>query len=294
MSSQDRSTPMRVDRRRSALITAAMVAAASIVAAMASPVAGSAVTPTRSESAAYQQQAAPGEPIPLTPLTGLTALEAAVTMDVDGTVDGKPTQGDLTAQLTSTAEGASRIDVTGSLLGDVVAQVGGSAVKLFRPKMVSVYTVREGTYVVLDALIDVCIKPEDSQATEVLQQLSPQALMDILTGSDVARGTMVGEETLGDGPVTHYLINGDEFLAAAQASSDPNVSLFAQALDGASDADLYVSTEGGYPVAYRGGFSGAFEPLQFDGDLAVQIDLTGVNGDAEVVLPSSCDRAISV
>jgi hypothetical protein len=233
------------------------------------------------------------EPIPLTPLTGLTALDATVTIGVDGTVNDKPTQGDLTAQLTSTAEGASRIDVTGSLLGDVVAQVGGSAVKLFRPKMVSVYTVPEGTYVVLDALIDVCIKPEDSQATEALEQLSPQALMDILTGSDVARGTLVGDEILNDIPVRHYVIDGDEFLAAAQASSDPNVSLFAQSLDSAADAELYVSAEGGYPVAYRGGFSGAFEPLKFEGDLTVQIDLTGVNGDAEVTLPGSCDRAIS-
>jgi hypothetical protein len=232
------------------------------------------------------------EPIPLTPLTGLTALEATVSIAVDGTVNDKPTQGDLSAQLTSTAEGASRIDVTGSLLGDVVAQVGGSAVKLFRPKMVSVYAVPEGTYVVLDALFDVCIKPEDSQATEALEQLSPQALMDILTGSDVARGTFVGDETLNDMPVKHYVIDGVDFLAAARSSSDPNVNLFASSLDGAADADLYVSAEGGYPVAYRGGFSGRFEPLKFEGDLTVQIDLTSVNGDAEVALPGSCDRAI--
>ena len=38
--------------------------------------------------------------------------------------------------------------MTGSLLGDVVARVGGSAVKLFRPKKVSIYSVPEGTYVV--------------------------------------------------------------------------------------------------------------------------------------------------
>ncbi len=233
-----------------------------------------------------------GEPIPLTPLTGLTALEATVTLEVDGTVDGEATQGDLTAELTSTAEGASRIDVTGSLLGDVVARVGGSAVKLFRPKKVSVYAVPEGTYVVLDALFDVCIKPSDSQATAALEQLSPQALMDILTGSDVARGTLVGEESRDGQPVQHYVIDGEGFLTAAQSSSEPNVSLFAQSLRSATDADLYVSAEGGYPVAYRGGFSGAFEPLQFDGDLSVAIDLTGVNGDAEVTLPGACDRAI--
>ena len=182
--------------------------------------------------------------------------------------------------------------MTGSLLGDVVAQVGGSAGR-FRPKKVSVYSVPEGTYVVLDALIDVCVRPTDPQATASLEQLSPQALMAILTGSDVARGTLVGEETLNGMPVRHYSINGEEFLAAAQGSSDPNVSLFAQSLRSATDADLYVATDGGYPVAYRGGFSGTFEPLKFEGDLTVQFDLTGVNGEAEISLPGSCDRAIS-
>jgi len=236
--------------------------------------------------------AATAEPIPLTPLTDISSLQATVNIQVDGTVDGDPTQGDLTAELTS-QQGASRIDVTGSLLGDVVAQVGGSAVKLFRPKRVSVYGVPEGAYVVLDALIDACIKPEDPRATAALDQLSPQVLMETLTGSDVARGTLVGEESLGDMSVQHYRIDGDEFLAAAQASSDQNVQLFARSLTGAGDADLYVSTEG-YPVAYRGSFSGAFEPLAFEGDLSVQIELTSIDGEVEVALPGSCDRPISV
>ena len=138
-----------------------------------------------------------------------------------------------------------------------------------------------------------CVKPDDSQATEVLEQLSPQVLMDILTGSDVARGTFVGDEILNDMPVKHYIIDGDEFITAAQASSDPNVSLFARSLLSATDADLYVAADGGYPVAYRGGFGGTFEPLKFEGDLSVQIDLSGVNGDTEVTLPGSCDHPIS-
>jgi hypothetical protein len=276
MAGQKPAPPEPMKRRRTALIVAAVIASTAIMATGAGPAAGSA-----------------SEPIPLAPLTDLTALDATVTINVDGTVNGEPTQGDLTAQLTSTAEGTSRIDVTGSLLGEVVAQVGGSAVKLFRPKKVSVYAVPEGTYVVLDALLDVCVKPADSQATEALDQLSPQALMDILTGSDVARGTFVGDEVLNDRALKHYSIDGDEFLAAAQGSSDPNVSLFAQSLVSAADADLYVSAEGGYPVAYSGSFGGVFEPLAFEGDLTVQIALTGVNGDNEVTLPGTCDHPIS-
>ena len=58
-------------------------------------------------------------------------------------VEGASTSGDLVAELTATDEGTSRIDVTGSLLGDVVAQVGGSAIELFRPNRVTVDTVPE-------------------------------------------------------------------------------------------------------------------------------------------------------
>jgi hypothetical protein len=234
-----------------------------------------------------------GEPIPLAPLDGLSSLSASVVLDVDGSIDGEATSGDLVAELTTTAEGTSRIDVTGSLLGDVVAQVGGSAVRLFRPGRVTVYSVADGTYVVLDGLVDVCVKPDDSTATEVLAQLSPQNLMSILTSTDVARGTLVGEETLDGRAVDHWVIDGEAFLAAAQASSDPNVSRFAGALTGATDADLYVAAEGDYPVAYRGGFSGAFEPLRFEGDLGVRIDLAGVDESTEISLPGACDHPIA-
>lgn len=239
------------------------------------------------------QQEASGEPIPLAPLSGLSSIEATVTISADGMLDGRPTQGELTAQLTSTDQGTSQIDVTGSLLGPVVAQVGGKAVSLFRPKQVSIYTVPDGTFVVVSGLIDVCIKPDDSQATEILGQLSPQSLMTTLTSSDVARGTRIGDETLNGVAVTHYLIDGAEFLSAAQGSSDANVRTFSALLQSATDADLYVAADGGHPIGYRGGFSGDFEPLGFAGDFSVQIDLTGINSDAEVTLPSSCDRPIA-
>jgi hypothetical protein len=277
-----------------ALIVATVIASTSILAFSAGAAALS--RPTRSEpmGAPLQAQTAPGDPIPLSPLTDLTSLDATVIITVDGTVDGEPTQGDLTVELTSNDQDMSQIDITGSLLGDVVAQVGGKAVSLFRPKIVSIYTVPEGTFAVVTGLFDVCVKLEDSEATEVLGQLSPQFLLSTLTSSDVARGTFVGDETLDGMPVKHYVIDGESFVAAAQGSADPKVSSFAQSLLTATDADLYVAADDGFPVAYRGGFGGTFEPLDFDGDLTVQIDLTGINSDTPVTLPKACDKPISL
>ena len=251
---------------------------------LAGALAGFSVSPARA--------ATDGEPIPITPLDELSSLSASVVLDVAGTVDGEATSGDLVAELTATDEGTSRIDLTGSLLGDVVAQVGGSAIKLFRPSRVTVYTVPEGTYVVLDALVDVCVKPSDNTATEALAQLSPANLMSVLTSSDVARGTRVGAEVLDGQPVDHWVIDGDRFLDAARTSGEPNVSRFAGELTGARDADVFVSTETGLPVAYRGGFTGPFEPLRFEGDLGVSIDLTAVDTELDVSLPGSCDHPI--
>jgi hypothetical protein len=174
-----------------------------------------------------------------------------------------------------------------------VVQIGGSVVSLFRPSQATVYTMPDGTYIVLKGLFDVCIRPKDAKATETMDQLSPQGLMTMLTGSDVAFGKLVGEEMLNGTTVEHYVINGPAFLAAAQQSSDPNVRTFGEALRSADDADLYVDSAGGYPVAFRGSYTGAFDPLKFDGDFSVQIDLTGVNQNTPVSLPSACNNPIS-
>jgi hypothetical protein len=234
-----------------------------------------------------------GEIISLKPLTDLTSLDATVKISANGTLNGKPVQGDLNAQLTTNDQKKSQIVVTGDLLGDAVVQIGGSAVSLFRPSQATVYTMPDGTYIVLKGLFDVCIKPKDSKATETMAQLSPQGLMTLLTGSDVARGKLVGEETLNGTTVQHYVINGPAFLKAAQQSTDPNVRTFGQALRSADNADLYVDSAGGYPVAFRGSYTGAFDPLKFDGDFSVQIDLTGVNQNTPVSLPSACNNPIS-
>jgi hypothetical protein len=156
-----------------------------------------------------------------------------------------------------------------------------------------VYRVPEGSFIVLSGLFDMCMQPQDPAAASALDELSPQTLMTTLTSSDVAHGTLVGDETLNGVPVRHYVIDGPTFLAAAQGSDDPTVNSFAQSITSASDADLYVAADGGYPVAYRGGFSGSFAPLKFDGDVAVQIDLTGINTSTPVTLPSACDHPIS-
>ena len=250
------------------------------------------------ESSAMPSPAGPevpaGEPIPMTSLADLTSLDAVVTITADGTMNGKQMSGDLTATLTSNDQQQSQIDVTGSLLGPVAAQVGGKLVGLFRPKEVSAYTLSDSTYIVVSGLTDVCVEPTDNVATEALGQLSPQTLMETLTSSDVAQGRFVGDETLNGEGVKHYVIDGAQFLAAAQsASTDPTVQTFAQSLRSASDADLYVSADTGYPVSYRGSFSGTYEPLELDGDFTVEIDLTAVNANTPVELPAACDHPIA-
>jgi hypothetical protein len=279
-------------RNRSWARTVAMVAGAAS-ALIASPTTVASTDSSPSYPVAFDQPAASAAVIPLTPLTDVASIDATVTINASGTVNGKPTQGELTAILTTNDEDRSRVEVTGSLLGDVIAQVGGNALKLFRPNRVSLYAVPEGTYAVLSSLFDLCVVPEDSSTADTFDQLSPQRLLATLTSSDVARGTFVGDETLNGVPVKHYVIDGDAFLAAAKASADPNVSAFAESLHSASDADLYLAADTGYPVAYRGGFSGTFEPLNFDGDLTVAVDVTSLNANTPVDVPGACDHPVS-
>jgi hypothetical protein len=61
----------------------------------------------------------------------------------------------------------------------------------------------------------------------------------------------------------------------------------------AEDADLYLDSKTGLPVAFRGNYSGEFEPLKYQGDFGVDIELTDVNTNPAVNLPASCDKPIS-
>lgn len=256
-------------------------------------------TPTRAPTRTPAPTATPvkaspaGDAIPIKPLTDLSSLNATVTINADGTLNGRPAQGQLVAELTTNDKKQSQIVVTGSLLGDVIAQVGGAAVSLFRPSKVTVYNVPEGTYVVVSGLFDVCVKPKDPKAAEALNQLSPQSLMNVLANSDVARGKLVGQEKINGVATKHYIMDGKAFLAAAQKSDDSNVRSFGKLLRSAEDGNLYLASDGNYPVSFRGGYNGALDALKFDGDFDVQIDLTGVNKNTPVTLPPSCDNPIS-
>ena len=234
----------------------------------------------------------PGDPIPLKSIAGLTSLNATVKLNVNGLINGKRAQGDLTIDLTTNDQGKSKATVTGGLLGQIAAQVGGSIVGLFTPSSVDIYKTPQGAYIVVNSLIPVCVKPE-VKATASLDDMSPQGLLGMLTSSEAARGKFVGDETLNGTPVKHYVINGASFLAAAKKSSDPKLKAFGDALWSAGDADLYVDTKGGYPVAFSGSYSGAYEPLKFEGDFSVQIELTGINTNTPVNLPASCNRPIT-
>ena len=255
--------------------------------AFSKPALGAQVTPT------WTPSPLPDAVIPLKPIPDLTSLNATAKLDVNGLVDGKRTQGDLNAVLASNDQGESRITMTGSLLGEVAAQMGGSLLGLFAPSSVDIYKVPQDTYVVVNSLFPVCVRLEANEATAMLDEMSPQSLLSMLTSSDVLRGKLVGQETLHGIRVKHYVIDGDAFLAAAQKSSDPDLKAFGKALRWAEDADLYVDAKGGYPVAFRGGFSGSYEPLKLEGDLDVQIELTGVNTGTLVNLPNSCRYPIS-
>ncbi len=235
---------------------------------------------------------APGDPIPLKPLTDLTSLQAAVQLNVNGEVNGQRTQGALNADIVTNLNDQSKITVTGPLLGDIVAQVGGAAVSLFKPSQVEIYKMPTGAYIVVKSFLDVCVKPNDPQATAATDNLSPQALLTMLTSPEVARGKLVGEETLNGVKVKHYIVSGPAFLAAAQNSRDPNLKKFGSALWSADDAHVYVSAEG-YPVAFQGSYSGEFEPLKFKGDFDVRIDLTDVNQPVQIALPRSCNNPIT-
>ena len=235
----------------------------------------------------------PGDVIPLKSLEDLSSLNATVDIDVNGLINGERAQGDLKAVLTTNDQGKSKATVTGGLLGELAAQVGGSLVGLFTPSSVDLYKVPEGNYIVVNSFIPVCVKPKAANATQELDDMSPQSLLSMLTSSDVARGKLVGDETLNGVPVKHYIIKGDAFLAAAQKSSNPKLRAFGESLWSAEDADLYVDAKGGYPVAFRGSYSGAFEPLKFEGDFDVDVELTGVNTNTPVELPSSCNKPIS-
>jgi hypothetical protein len=152
--------------------------------------------------------------------------------------------------------------------------------------------VPQGNYVVVNSLIPVCIKPSSANATEAFDQLSPQALLNMLTNSDVARGKLVDKMTVNGAPVNHYLLNGEAFLTAAQKSQDEKLKAFGEALWDAKDADLYVDAKGGYPLAFNGSYSGTYDPLKFEGDFDVQIELTGVNQETAIKLPASCNKPI--
>ena len=234
-----------------------------------------------------------GDIIPLKPITDLTSLNATVKLNVNGIINGKRTQGDLNADLTTNDQGKSKVTLTGSLLGELATQVGGTIVGLFTPSSVDIYKVPQGLYIVLNSIYPVCVKPDNVDATAALDDVSPKSLMSMLTSSDVARGKLVGTERLNGRSVKHYVIYGDAFIAAAQKSDDPKLKAFGDALWSAEDADLYVDAKDGYPVAFHGSYSGAYEPLKFQGDFDVNIELTDVNTNTSIDLPSSCRRPIT-
>ena len=116
---------------------------------------------------------APGDPIPLKSIEDLNSLNATVKLDVNGKIDGKKTKGDLNASLASNDQKKSKITVSGSLLGPIAAQVGGSVLGMFTPSKVDLYKVPTGTYIAVNSLLPICVKPDTADAAAALDDLSP-------------------------------------------------------------------------------------------------------------------------
>lgn len=233
-----------------------------------------------------------GAPIPMKPLTDLTSFESSVRLDVNGLIEGERTQGDLTAQVVVAEKTRSRVTVSGSLLGPIAARVGGSLVRLVTPTSVDLYKLPDGVFITVGGFLPVCVKPSALNAADTLDELSPQNLLALLTHPDVARGKFVSEGEINGVKARRYVIDGDAFLAAAQASEDAKLSAFAKNLWTADDIYVWVDSATDYPIALKGSFTGAFEPLAFEGDIAIDLALTNINSAAKVTLPAACNRPI--
>ncbi len=232
-----------------------------------------------------------GDYIPLRSIADLNSLDGTVALAVNGLINRRRQEGTLNGLVTLNGP-RKKVSVSGTLLGEIAAQIGGSLVGLFTPANVDLYQVPEGSFFVIGGFLPICVKPDAPQVTAVLDDMSPESLLIMLTSSDVAHGRLVGQETVNGKPVWHYVIDGQTFLAGARKSSNPQLRAFAAGLWTADDADLYVDKEGGYPVAFRGSYSGAFEPLKFAGMFGVDIALTAVNANTPVELPPSCSDPI--
>ena len=140
--------------------------------------------------------------IPLRSIADLDSLDAAVVLNVNGLINNQRSQGALNGLVTMNGP-KSKVTVSGSLLGEVAAQVGGSLVGLFTPSTVDLYKVPDGAYVVVNGFFPVCVKPHAPKAVAVLEAMNPQNLLAMLTSSDAAIGRLAGQTVLNGRSVNH-------------------------------------------------------------------------------------------
>lgn len=231
--------------------------------------------------------------IPLQPIPDMQSLEAALALRVNGLIGERRSAGALDGRLLVDGP-RSKITVSGDLLGEIAAQVGGAVVGLFTPQSVDFYKMPDGPYVAVNGLMPICVRPRSPQAQALVAELSPESLLGMLAAPEVARGRYLGEETVHGRRLRHYLVDGPAFLAAARASSDPRLRAFGEGLWAAADADLYVDAAGGYPVALNGRYRGSFAPLRFTGDFSLDVALTAMGQGTAVTLPPACDQPINM
>lgn len=132
---------------------------------------------------------------------------------------------------------------------------------LFTPSKVDVYKMAAGAYMGINGRVPVCVKPQMDKPTGALEDVSRDALLGMLTSSDVVCGQFAGDETMSGKAVKHYMMDGD--------------------------------AAGGYPAAFEGDYSEACEPPKFEGDFGADIQVTDVDKGTAANLPAARKNPIA-
>ena len=227
----------------------------------------------------------------LTPMgsQALQASRAVVAMTLDGAMTGgKQSHDELVVERSnSTGFRPQTIVMSGSLTTRAFSDLTKSelAYKLARTTL---YKSQTGAYLMAqysDGHIDNCAHLDyytdssfmDSPVTEVMLQQIKRYLV----------GRLVSVEQVNGVRVKHYLLDATEFNAVIQKSEDYTTRLRLGGLN-LTGGDVYLADEGAVLVRLSADFTGSIKDLDFNGKMHFDYDLTRLDNQPQVVLPSIC------